>query len=649
MKYRRDIDGLRAIAILSVLIFHLNESWLSGGFVGVDIFFVISGFLITKLLVTEIRASGRVSFKGFYVRRVRRLFPAMLFCFFFSSVGAYFSLSPLHLAEFGESMVYAIASLSNFFFWSSAGYFDTQSQFKPLLHTWSLSIEEQFYVVWPALLLVLHRLLSKTGVVIAVLILGLASLAANIYFLENHEELAGIFASSDRKLDINSTVFYLLPFRVVEFVMGGILVWFPMSSSSRNIKSTCLSLVGLVLIAYSMLQFNKLTPFPHAWALIPCAGAALLIYAGQGSHLYALLSNRVMVFFGLISYSLYLIHWPIIVFYKSWTLQPLSGTDISLIVIASILLASLMFRYVEQPFRKPRQSVANGTSPGKSNRPFILTSVGLACGMMLIGFSMTVSKGWVWRYPLEMIAQLKMSHDDFRKDFWVDMRRLQGDFKDNGKPKVFIIGDSMAGDLLNALVAGGVAENLDIATLLIESNCKGVMPMTDAQYRQTIPANKIQTCKKEHRKLLDSQQISQADAVILASYWWEANLLEPIKNTVDRLRQMGVPRVFLQGLKVHQVDGIAFFAKKAFQMNNHKIKVKMNPVGLIRNKQLKAIDADFTYFDFLPILCDKEGCQRITKDGDLIIFDGTHLTPAGAKFIGSRIPEQSWYQKFGVE
>ncbi|MFT4630197.1 MAG: peptidoglycan/LPS O-acetylase OafA/YrhL [Dinoroseobacter sp.] len=645
MKYRRDIDGLRAIAILSVLVFHLDESFLSGGFVGVDIFFVISGFLITKLLVGEIQTTGGVSFKGFYVRRVRRLLPAMFFCFGFSAIGAYYSLSPLHLAEFGESLIYAIASLSNFFFWSSASYFDTQSQLKPLLHTWSLSIEEQFYMLWPALLLLLHRVLPKMGVLLAVLLLGVLSLWANIYFLENHEQLAASLALGEDKLDINSTVFYLLPFRVIEFVIGGALVWLPSADSRRTICSTAMCILGLLLIAYAMVAFNQLTPFPHAWALIPCIGAALLIYAGQRSYLYALLSNRVMVFFGLISYSLYLIHWPIIVFYRSWSQEPLSALDYWIIALASIALACLMYRYVEQPFRRPKQSATSVTERPYSNRPFVLSSIGLAGVMMLVGASMLVSKGWVWRYPADMVAQLSMSHDDFRKDFWINMRSHQGEFKASTKPKVLIIGDSMAGDLINSLIAAGADDKLDIATILIESNCKGLMPMSDAEYRRTIPSNKLKTCRAEHQKILDSKALGQADAVILASYWLGPNLLEPIKNTVAQLKRKGVPRVFVQGLKVHLVDGIAFFAKNAFENNNHHIRVQMNPVSLSQNHQLNKIEGDFQYFDFLPMLCDEKGCQRITENGDLIIFDGTHLTPAGTKFIGEKIPSQDWYQE----
>lgn len=645
MKYRRDIDGLRAIAILSVLVFHLDETLLSGGFVGVDIFFVISGFLITKLLLGEIQTTGGVSFKGFYLRRVRRLFPAMFFCFSFSAIGAYFSLSPLHLAEFGESLIYAIASLSNFFFWSSASYFDTQSQLKPLLHTWSLSIEEQFYMVWPALLLLLHRLLPKLGVLLAVLLLGVLSLWANIYFLENHQQLAASLALGEDKLDINSTVFYLLPFRVIEFVIGGALVWLPSTDSRRTISSTVLCVLGLLLIAYAMVEFNQLTPFPHAWALIPCIGAALLIYAGQRSHLYTLLSNRVMVFFGLISYSLYLIHWPIIVFYRSWSLEPLSALDYCVIVLASIAIACLMYRFVEQPFRRSKPSSSKVAERPYSNRPFVLSSIGLGVVMMLVGASMLVSKGWVWRYPADMMAQLTMSHDDFRKDFWVNMRSHQGDFKASGKPKVLIIGDSMAGDLINSLLAAGAADKLDIATILIESNCKGVMPMTDAQYRRTTTSNKLEACRAEHQEILDSQALGQADAVILASYWLAPNLLEPIADTVEQLKSKGVSRVFVQGLKVHLVDGIAFFAKNAFENNNHQIRVAMNPVSLEQNHQLKRIEGDFKYFDFLPMLCDEKGCQRITKSGDLIIFDGTHLTPVGTKFIGEKIPSQDWYQE----
>jgi hypothetical protein len=304
-----------------------------------------------------------------------------------------------------------------------------------------------------------------------------------------------------------------------------------------------------------------------------------------------------------------------------------------------------MYQFVEQPFRRSKPSPSKLAERPYSNRPFVLSSIGLGIVMMLVGASMLVSKGWVWRYPADMVAQLSMSHDDFRKDFWINMRSHQAKFKASGKPKVLIIGDGMGGDLINSLLAAGAADKLDIATMLIESNCKGVMLLTDAQYRRTITSNKLETCRSEHQKILDSQALGQADAVILASFWMSPNLLEPIKETVEQLKRKGVPRVFVQGLKVHLVDGIAFFAKNAFENNNHNIRVQMNPVSLSQNHQLNRIEGDFQYFDFLPMLCDAKGCQRITENGDLIIFDGTHLTPAGTKFIGEKIPSQDWYQE----
>jgi len=224
--YQPHIDGLRAIAVLSVLIFHLNESWLPGGFVGVDIFFVISGYLITKLIIREIDQSGGFSFKGFYVRRVRRLFPAMAATFALSLVAAYFILSPAHVIEFAKSLISAIFSVSNIYFWNTAGYFDSDSSFKPLLHTWSLAVEEQFYLIWPLLLFLIYRCLGKAALIVAVIAISLLSLALNLAVFENRAEIMTWWnASFDRELDLDATAFYLLPFRVFELGIGAGLVF----------------------------------------------------------------------------------------------------------------------------------------------------------------------------------------------------------------------------------------------------------------------------------------------------------------------------------------------------------------------------------------------------------------------------------------
>jgi len=316
LKYRPDIDGLRAIAVISVLIYHLQESLLPGGFVGVDIFFVISGYLITKLIFTELSSTGTFSFKNFYLRRIRRLFPALFATLLFSLVLAYKLFSPSHLIEFAQSLIASIFSLSNFFFWNQSGYFDSDNFLKPLLHTWSLSVEEQFYLIWPALLLGLFAFKRKKIIPFFIIIMGIVSLLLNVFVFSDTLTTSTWFSNqeSETLFDVKSTAFYWLPFRVFEFSIGAILVW--LGSIRKQATAHLVFLIGLLMVFSSLIKIDSEMAFPTTTALLPCVGAALMIASGPNHRLSWLVSNKAMVGIGLISYSLYLIHWPLIVFYK---------------------------------------------------------------------------------------------------------------------------------------------------------------------------------------------------------------------------------------------------------------------------------------------------------------------------------------------
>ena len=640
MKYRPDIDGLRAIAVISVILFHLNEKLLPVGFVGVDIFFVISGYLITKLITREIYNTGTFKFSSFYLRRLRRLFPALLFTFLFCFVFSYKLFSPQHLAEFGQSLTYATLSISNIFFWSGSSYFDTDSQFKPLLHIWSLSIEEQFYFIWPTLLFLLSLKKKKLFTSITVTILGVLSLLLNIYFFSNQQELTASLTQLHGELfsDIQSTVFYLLPFRVFEFVIGAILVWLhPYQKDSPKLNGASF-ITGMLMIGYSLFAFNAEIPFPSVHALIPCMGAALIIFSGPSHRLVFVLNNRTMVFVGLISYSLYLIHWPVIVFYKYWRYGAINRWDQWIILLSSFLIACLMYRFVEQPFRK-----AKGLANRRGNRLFVGNAIMLSIVVLVVSHSIYSSEGWLWRYPKSVAEQLNFKKGDYDDYVWGNLLSLEKGFSNNGKPKVLIIGDSMAADLTNVIVAGGGIEDIDLTALPIKGNCKGVFPLPDKAYKP-LYQSKENICRAEHKKVLDSTLLQEADAVILASYWWEVLYVPYIKSTVDYLHAQGVENVYVLGLKNQYPDGIKFLVKHVFAPNNHKIRTPPHENVAIINNRIKNLNAEFEYFSLLEGFCNESGCQRITKEGYLIIFDGSHLTPHGAKMLGKNLGQTEWFK-----
>lgn len=401
LAYRHDIDGLRALAVTAVLLFHLGLSWAPGGYVGVDIFFVISGFLITGLIKKEIDATGRLDFRAFYMRRIRRLLPALVVVLTVTAAIAAVVLSPSHLSRFGAALAAALASVSNIFFWTEADYFDVSANVKPLLHTWSLSVEEQFYLFWPILLLFIFKRRQLWSVPVFIGLIGALSLGANLLF--------GTGVEGEWNENGRSTIFYLLPFRVFEFVIGALLVWAVGWRLPERWQSEILFCGGIVLMLYAVLTFDQDMLFPSYNALVPCVGAALTIYAGSTARSARVLANPLMVGLGLISYSLYLVHWPLIVF---WQYLGGSGWVGQLVVAAaSIALAYLSYRYVEQPFRTGRISIAR---PAWRN-----CSVAAMVSLFLLGLQIHVSDGWHWRGTISPV-RLNYAGDakSFHKEFY---------------------------------------------------------------------------------------------------------------------------------------------------------------------------------------------------------------------------------------
>lgn len=637
MKYRADIDGLRAIAVISVLAFHLNERFLSGGFVGVDIFFVISGYLITKLIVSEISDSGAFSFKTFYLRRARRLFPALFCTFVICLVLAYFLFSPQHLASFGKSVVFATTSLSNFLFWSESSYFDQENIFKPLLHTWSLSIEEQFYFIWPALLCALCFYTRSKYVPLILFLIGVLSLYLTHAFIVNEEALINRFSNkeSGNLFEVRSTIFYLLPFRVFEFVLGAILVWVP-NLKNRFYRDEILFVLGIGLMAYALFFFTEGTVFPSFNALLPCVGASLIIYSGPNHVLSGLLKNKLMVSVGLISYSLYLIHWPVIVFYAYWKFEALASMDYVVISSISIIAAIFMYRYIEQPFRKPKSGA------GQPNKPFVYAAILLSTALCLTAWNAHSSSGWLWRYPADVIKQLEFKQGDYKLFFWEEMIARQGGFSNNGKSKVLIVGDSMAADLVNAIGQGGHAEQLDIATFKVEHHCLGLLPM-DVEYYQKNYGGRKDLCYNEHTRLKNDPRLKEADAIVLASYWWANNHIKLLAQTIDKLKQHSDATILVSGVKDQISNGMLFFTKNISSPRIDKLRTPAHPNTLVMNHAMRNLEGDFVYFDLLDQFCGSEGCQRVTKGGHVIIFDGSHMSPQGAKFVGQNLDKTEWF------
>lgn len=327
LRYRPEIDGLRAVAVVPVVLFHAGVGWLPGGFLGVDIFFVISGYLITRLLLRDLQ-SGTYSIRHFYARRARRILPALLVVVLTSCGLAGMLMDAAQLEAFGRSLMAQAAFAGNILFWRENGYFAEPSDLLPLLHTWSLAVEEQFYLVFP---LVLAAFWRKQRALVAVVVLAIVSLAAAHYF--RHTDAA----------------FYLLPFRAWELLAGAAAAMLPAPTEGR--RTEILSVLGLVLIAVSMLWFRATTPHPGLNTLPLILGACLVVRYAHAGAAHRLLATPLLVGIGLISYSLYLWHWPLLAFTRLYNLGDLPNAGAAWALAAAVALSYLTWRFVETPAR----------------------------------------------------------------------------------------------------------------------------------------------------------------------------------------------------------------------------------------------------------------------------------------------------------
>lgn len=338
MKYREDIDGLRSIAVLLVVLHHAGVHLISGGYVGVDVFFVISGYLITGIIYQKL-LKGNFSFSDFYIRRIRRLMPALFGMIFVTTALGLLFLFPSDLQRFSNSLLWVSFYLGNFFFWREhGGYFAENTQEAPLLHTWSLAVEEQYYLIWPVYVILGIRLLGFRNFGILTL-LGL---------------FAAIYVSEWATQNTIGAAYYLLPTRFFELMIGSMLAlyWDKLPKPVAALHHV-LSLTGLALIVYGAFALTAASAFPGYNALYPSVGSALLLYSGREKPgvVNRLISLRPFVFVGLISYSLYLWHWPIFVFIRYTAIELTPVVQASAITL-SMVLAYLSWRFIETPFRK---------------------------------------------------------------------------------------------------------------------------------------------------------------------------------------------------------------------------------------------------------------------------------------------------------
>lgn len=610
--YRPEIDGLRAIAVLAVLCFHLSVPGVSGGYVGVDIFLVISGYLITRNILHELQA-GSFSFSAFYLRRLRRLYPALLVTVVATLAAAFFVLTPEHYQRLGKSSLASIFSVSNFFFWSESGYFNDAKAFKPLLHTWSLAVEEQFYLFWPLFLFTILGFKKKV-LVGAVVVMGIASLLGAEFLLSNSAH----------------TAFFMMPLRICEFAVGALLVFVDTEALSARLRST-LAPLGLVLMGIPVIAYDNTTTFPGVMAMLPCLGAALVIASGDSQFVGGLLKNRVAVAIGKMSYSLYLVHWPVIILVSYWKLGGIGWRSMLVMVPTIFVLAFVLHRYVEVRFRYPTDA--------KHRRKKISWVVPTTVAVCLVCVGLWTGGGWSWRYPqeaqplvyaVEGIDADTKKRADLHRDYQREFRNTQSE------ERHYVIGDSFAEGLFIALKLA--YPELNLGYLNIPARCQPVLP---GQYITDSPnAGHDESCNAHRERVFGSAELATATTISIAASWREpahANLAEALdfleKNTSANIMLFGPRATFIDvptmSMKYGKLEGLAEYID-SFKSSNLK-----HDVVHYRNISEKS---GVGFVDLYNLLCDGGICPVLHPvSGKILYSDHAHWSRDGFEFSAQRL------------
>jgi peptidoglycan/LPS O-acetylase OafA/YrhL len=613
--YRPDIDGLRAIAVISVLLFHLGVEAVAGGFLGVDVFFVISGFLITQLIGTQLE-QGRFTLREFYLRRARRLLPALLATVALTLAAGCALLGPLYLQGLAASALSANVSASNIYFFRQSGYFDTDALFKPLLHTWSLSVEEQFYLVWPFLLMIGWRWLGPRAALWLALAAGIASLA----LLQRYRVHT-------------SAIFFLAPFRVFEFAVGASTVWLQRWRPAPWLAET-LTLAGLLLIGAAVLGGDPQRSFSDVNLLVPCIGTALVLYAGPARFAGWLLRQRLMVGIGLISYSLYLVHWPLICLVKYQHFDPFDGVEKAGLALAALVLALALFKLIEQPLRHRHR-----VSDTLSNRRFVAAAVASVVLTSAASFAVWRDGGWLHRYPLSVREQLRPGLIEQHKAYtWVRFEAQTRPFESDARPKVLVVGDSQAADFVNMLGEIGWLASIDVQTVRLDRHCQSLITRSSEQLA-ALGAQDRATCERYFHHWRELSDLQRADVVVLAFNWYERGIGQ-LEHAVDALHARSVRQVVVLGRKSQGYSGSdivqRFGAGPAAEAHSAHHR---NVEAWRANERLAAQQRGrFGWIDTMAHVCPSADVCRVFDDaGRILFFDGSHVTPAGARFLGDAL------------
>ncbi|MEO1078310.1 MAG: acyltransferase family protein [Pseudomonadota bacterium] len=612
MQYRPEIDGLRAIAVVPVIAFHAGFSGFAGGFIGVDVFFVISGYLITSLLLEDLER-GRFSVADFYERRARRILPALFLVMALAIPFAHFILPSLQSRDFALSMAAVAVFSSNFLFWRQSGYFDVAAEERPLLHTWSLAVEEQYYVLFPLFLWLAWRhgrwqvwaLISA----MAAVSFGLAELGWRNSPTAN---------------------FYLAPARFWELLAGSMAALFLMSS--ERTQSNVLSLLGVAAVLLSIVTFDETTPFPSAYTLLPVGGVVLLVlFAGPGTWVGQTLSSAPFVGIGRISYSAYLWHQPLFAFYRVGFPAAQDFRIYLALSVASMFLGYLSWHFVETPFRD--------RSRFSRRQIFTLSLAGTLCFVVL---------GVVWnkvglkkQSDLMLTDEVVESQSEERFSVRRQLCRERGgrsrcDLPAVGKTNVLIVGDSHGIDALNILDAA-LQEHRETVHIVLSAQM-GCPPLRDIRAAVGRLHPNLDRCEAMNRERFNAEFLAAFDVVVvntLFDWFQEAELLIYLEfleaEFAGPVIVFGSAPRFIRPLpELVQRDPHSYDSTDVLAFDPRYTEATLRALGE---------KPRFTYLSKAGVFC-RPRCNWITSDGDLLTYDKHHLSVAASRQLAEFYREE---------
>ena len=615
VKLIRPLEGMRALAVLAVLLFHLDIGFLPGGYLGVDVFFVISGYIISRNILKQLEEKN-FSFLQFYTKRFRRLFPAMSVTVLATLVAAFFILPPSNLADLGEAGTWSLFSLANVRFWLEAGYFDVDADRKALLHMWSLGVEEQFYLFWPLLLIICRSRLFRIAMIAG---LFAASIAAAVMLYDL----------------IPNGVFFLFPFRIYQFATGAFLALVPLQIRKGGSVVTALA-IGAFLAAIMVLAADTYTTVVSG--LAAAVVSFLMLVSSESWLSQKALGNRVMVWIGSRSYVIYLAHWPIIVLYKHATGFDLDWTEIAGLFAASVIAGEILARTVEQPLR----------IRGTSTRPFNVRANAISGAALAVSIFLAAN---IWGndgYPgridddvQSMVAgnaniekerkgAIRMAICHVGRNF---EKSYQAETCINLAPKktnVLVLGDSFSADTWMAL-----DRTLPGKFELSQATQAGCAPLYPPPGMPGFPQ-----CEAFNKIRFANYARKDWDVVVIAGQWHDDDLqyLEPTVRYLSRYaRQVYVfgPRPQFQLNPVEALERAISADQLTADLNervdlNKKLSAAMEEVA-VRNGAV--------YFDMLAIQCPEDSCPVL--DGEKLLYiNRDHFSVSGADYFGKTIAKR---------